>query len=88
MIREQDNANNVRVVGIVCPVAWDKKGNIIDIIVAAEGEEEFFIHDSQKKKMLFVLSGFKIDIICSIDQKFPEYITDIHQISFFDILEK
>ncbi len=82
MIIAQDNINNVRIVGIICPIAWDKQGKPVDVIIAAEGEDEFFFNDSQKKQMLLCLSGFKIEIICSLDSTYQNYICDIEQITF------
>ncbi len=82
MMADQDNANNVRIVGIICPIAWDKQGKAIDVIIAADGEKEFFFCDSPKKQILLCLSGFKIELICSLDTENQKYIFDIDKITF------
>ena len=37
VIIEHENANTIRIAGIICPITWDKEGNVIDIMIAAEG---------------------------------------------------
>ena len=48
------NKNNiVTLKGIVIPVSWDNKGNVVAIAISTDREEEYLICNDNKGKKLF-----------------------------------
>lgn len=46
------NENMNIIQGIVIPVNWDKKGNVVDAAIFTRDEDEFFIEKNKKGKEL------------------------------------
>ncbi len=42
----------INISGIVIPVCWDKKGNVVEVAIATRNEEEYFIEGSDKASQL------------------------------------
>lgn len=38
----------INISGIVIPVSWDTKGNVVEVAIATRNEEEYFIEGSDK----------------------------------------
>jgi len=42
----------INISGIVIPVSWDTKGNVVEVAIATRNEEEYFIEDDNKATQL------------------------------------
>jgi hypothetical protein len=54
--------NQVRVEGIVIPVNWDEKGNIVNLALATNTEEELLISNDLKGLMLRKYTQEKVEL--------------------------
>lgn len=50
----------VSVSGIICPCNWDSQGNVMNVLVAADEEKDYYIEPTPLGKELNDYSGHRI----------------------------
>lgn len=52
----------IRIRGIVIPVEWDEKGNILSVAISSRDEDEYFVSNRDKGQELRALSREEVEV--------------------------
>jgi hypothetical protein len=54
--------NMIRIRGIVIPVEWDEKGNVISVAISSQDEDEYLIENQEKGQELRAFSREEVEV--------------------------
>ncbi len=52
----------IRIRGIVIPVEWDEKGNVVSVAISSHDEDEYFVDHKDKGQELKALSREEVEV--------------------------
>ena len=63
MTKMKGNSQQISLRGIVIPVDWDEKGNIMRVAVMTADEGEYFVEENEQSKHLDALMRQEVEVI-------------------------
>jgi hypothetical protein len=52
----------IRIRGIVIPVEWDERGNVISVAISSQDEDEYLIENQEKGRELRAFSREEVEV--------------------------
>ena len=81
----------INISGIIIPVSWDAKGNVIGMAIATHKEEEYFIEDDEGAAKLSSFLRQEVKITGDLKSKKGKKIIEIKKLTkkskFLDVAE-